>query len=195
MCGGVGQHPSLQGQDITFVSLSDDACECTHTSPSIDTNEKWPLMIGSSVLSLGRKIVILGGGATCFSMGTFWETGIYIAEIPSIVTDSLPRKSFTPTKPVSIGFLESPQITNSGSDAVTAINRVTKATLTTLPRVRLKSEGDFQEIVRNRKPVILEGLRLGDCLEKWTPEYMTERMGKTKEVPCIDQPATWKTAN
>ncbi|CAM1509229.1 Fc.00g029680.m01.CDS01 [Cosmosporella sp. VM-42] len=183
VCGGVGQHPHSQGQDITFVTLTDDEYVTTHTSPFTNNIDKWPFMIGSSVLSSGMKLFVFGGGATCFSMGTFWETGIYVAEIPSIVNNFLPSKPRTSPESVTIDFLESPQITHPGSDAVEPTSRAaTKATMTTIPRVGLKSEGDFQEILRNRKPVILEGLGLGDCLEKWTPDYMAKRLGKTKQV-------------
>lgn len=187
ICGGVGQAAVSQGQMMTFASLSHDKAIVVHATAS--NVEQWPFMIGSSVLSVNGSLVVFGGGATCFSMGTFWETGIYSAEIPHRFLRASAQAPSSST-PISLKYLESPQLINSGEGIHQPDHRAAKATLTTIPRVTLKTERDFQEVLRDRKPVIIEGLSFGACLEKWTPDYMAERLGPTKEVSSMNYPAT-----
>ncbi|KAL4217029.1 tRNA wybutosine-synthesizing protein 5 [Mactra antiquata] len=43
------------------------------------------------------------------------------------------------------------------------------------------TKDSFEDISSNRKPVVLRGLDIGECKEKWTPEYLSEE-GGSKEV-------------
>ncbi|KAF7546729.1 hypothetical protein G7Z17_g8218 [Cylindrodendrum hubeiense] len=79
-------------------------------------------------------------------------------------------------------YVDSPKVTHSSAGLVERTHTAAKATTTTIPRVRLNSDSDFQEVLRNRKPVIIEGLNLGQCMENWTPEYMVQCLGEKKEV-------------
>lgn len=187
ICGGVGQPAVSQGQMMTFASFSNDNAIVVHATAN--NVEQWPFMIGSSVLAVDGSLVVFGGGATCFSMGTFWEAGIYSAEIPHQFLRASAQAPST-SKLISLNYLESPQLINSGKGIHRPDHPAAKATLTTIPRVTLKTERDFQEVLRDRKPVIIEGLSLGACLERWTPDYMAERLGSTKEVSWTTYPAT-----
>jgi tRNA wybutosine-synthesizing protein 4 len=52
----------------------------------------------------------------------------------------------------------------------------------------LKSAEDFRTVLLNRKPVIIEGLDLGTCLDKWTPQYLCDQVGvDTKVITALDR--------
>lgn len=180
VCGGVGQVPTSQGQAITFVTISGNPRQFIQVSSSSEVGQHWPFMIGASVLSLDRRLFVFGGGATCFSMGTFWESGIYSAKIPDNLFEiAYPTSSGLP---INLKYLESPRIASSSNEIAETTGLGDKATLISIPRVSLESHGDFQEILRNRNPVVIEGLKLGGCVENWTPDYLAERLGRTKQV-------------
>jgi tRNA wybutosine-synthesizing protein 4 len=54
--------------------------------------------------------------------------------------------------------------------------------LTTIRRVRITSPEDFDQILQAAIPVVLEGLDIGSCREKWTNSYLKETVGPEREV-------------
>lgn len=187
LCGGVGQDPSSQGQSVACVSLAGGQL-ATFAVMLSDKVEELPFMVGSSVVSLNSGLVIVGGGATCFSMGTFWDTGVYTADFTNVVSDLSGTRS-TICKPPSIGYADSPKLTHPSCDGADRLMSQGKATITAIPRVQFKSGTSMEKLIKERQPVIIEGLDLGGCVSKWTPEYMVQRLGEAKEVRsilCID---------
>ncbi|KAH6877342.1 hypothetical protein B0T10DRAFT_192573 [Thelonectria olida] len=184
ICGGVGvgvgQHGSSQGQDVAFVVVS-DGLQIVLSTPSETNTSKWPLMIGSSVVLMKNTLFLVGGGATCFSFGTFSETGVYTIHTSSIFP-KVSQRRFNSEKCVDIRYLDSPTVTHSTSNGKDRSNGTTETSLTPIPRVRVSSVDEFKEILHTRKPVIIEGLNLGGCVESWTPENMVQRLGESKEV-------------
>lgn len=51
-----------------------------------------------------------------------------------------------------------------------------------VPRVRIGSAVDFDQILRSAKPAILEGLDLGPCENLWTSDYLKKKVGTDREV-------------
>lgn len=190
ICGGVSRHASSQGQDIVLVDLS-DGIRVTQSNPSTNPSQ-WPLMVGSAALLSKNALYLLGGGATCFSFGTFWETGIYAVDISRVVP-ALSQWTALNHTVADIRHLDSPKVTHSTANVQGSSGSGGKGetSLTSIPRVRLSSDAEFKEILRKRKPVIIEGLSLGGCVESWTPENMTQRLGETKEVRYF-QHSTWR---
>lgn len=141
-----------------------------------------PFMVGSSVVAHDDGLVIIGGGATCFSMGTYWETGVY-----SITgRDGLWRTSSvwpTSRELAGVKFLESRKTVRCASgDGRSGTQPVAKAAMTAVPRVCLGPQKTFEEILGDGKPVIIEGLALGDCLRNWTSDYLIQQVGGSTEV-------------
>lgn len=186
ICGGVGDTPSIQGQHITLLTLNDGQASILGSSfPQKGTTE-WPFMIGSSVLASQRQqLTVFGGGAVCFSMGCFWESKSWQVKLPpgGLIgcCDSLPG-------PGVCEHLDSPMVLGTAQDMTdTSENSAEKVAntttrITTIPRIRLASGEEFRRILMDGKPVVIEGLDIGECLEKWTPAYMVERVGKDKQV-------------
>ncbi|CEI62943.1 tRNA wybutosine-synthesizing protein 4 [Fusarium venenatum] len=179
VCGGVGQDPSSQGQSVACLAMKDKSLE-VHL---VDLGEKagqLPFMVGSATVSSGSQLVIVGGGATCFSMGTFWDTGIYKVDLADVFSGIIPGRPIH-NEPVVIKYQNSPKLTQPTTDCGQP-GPQSNACITTIPKIKLRSKSDFEKLVQNRKPVIIEGLDLGGCTEKWNPEYMAQSMGETKEV-------------
>lgn len=184
VCGGLGHNPSNQGQEITFISPSIEAetYKCFKAIDHGDEATRRPFMVGTSIVKMGHdELFVVGGGATCFSMGTFWQTGIFrivIPKLPNLVSHSMqkdaPANAITcsgPHRVVRTDRLDAELSLTSAGPSITAV-----------PRIKLNSEDDFLEVLRERRPVVIEGLNLGDCLQKWNPDHLTERVGSERKV-------------
>ena len=49
-------------------------------------------------------------------------------------------------------------------------------------RVTIKSQEDFWRIRDAGEPVVIEGLGIGECVEKWTPSYLKAAVGPERLV-------------
>ncbi|KAF9765970.1 tRNA methyltransferase ppm2 [Fusarium sp. DS 682] len=179
VCGGVGQDPTAQGQSIACISVKDGGLEVF----TVDLKEKTgqlPFMIGSATVSSDSRLVVLGGGATCFSMGTFWDTGVYEIDLTDAISEMTCIRPANGS-PVPLSYQDSPKLTHQTIE-IERHEPQFKLCINSIERVKLQSNSDFAKLVQNRKPVIIEGLSLGGCVDKWNPEYMVERVGATKEI-------------
>lgn len=134
-------------------------------------------MIGSAVLLRDSSLTVLGGGATCFSMGTYWEVRTYELDVSGLVGIGNPLQS----RPFC-QYLDSPKIvTKTRGDDTNAASKG-RATRTMVPRISMRSKEQFEGLLRDGNPVVIEGLEIGPCLRTWTPEYMVDQVGRDKEV-------------
>lgn len=205
ICGGVGDESSIQGQHVALLQLKDRQVGGlgSHSPPKGST--EWPFMVGSSVLARGGQLTVFGGGAVCFSMGSYWELRSWDIELPPDSQGSYYGPLYS--GPGTCEYLESPKVLGKAQDEIESrqngaeIGTKAKATITPIPRVRLTSGGDFRRYLQDGKPVVIEGLNMGDCLEKWTPAYMIEQVGKETQVcgkmrslvteTVADEPSRW----
>ncbi|KAK3948606.1 hypothetical protein QBC32DRAFT_221630 [Pseudoneurospora amorphoporcata] len=142
-----------------------------------------------------RRLVIMGGGATCFSMGTFWNKGISSLELPlraAKENGSAPTtaRGWAHEKTVDIvpGEPRSLPLRSQVSDSVDGdVNGSVSVRTQPVPRVKLETAEDFARIVREGRPVVLEGLNLGDCVSKWGDgNYVAEKIGTDRKVVIHD---------
>ena len=116
-----------------------------------------PLLIGSSIMSTGDSIIVMGGSAVCFSFGTFWNQGCFAFR--------LVEENGTRCVPV----LYKPTWGYSGTMNVilpqdkTSPTRSTEQSQVSVPRARIARADDFGQILKANRPVILEGLDIGPC--------------------------------
>ncbi|VUC34533.1 unnamed protein product [Clonostachys rosea] len=179
ICGGMGENPSHQGQTILLLSGDDAMPEISASKPP-DTENTWPLMVGSSTVSKDGQITVIGGGATCFSMGTYWETALYHLRLPA--GNGLPGQLTDGIDTLqSWEYMESPKILGKIGNDLSAASNQGAVIMTEIPRVTLQSAAEFEAIVRNGKPVVIEKLKLGPCVQAWTAEYMVEQVGAERE--------------
>lgn len=186
-CGGMGQDASFQGRHVVAVTVREDG---SYTAQPLSGREgngavRMPLMIGSSVVPLEQGVVlVMGGGATCFSMGTFWETGVYSLAVGNDGFWKAGSSGPSPRRQAAgMGHVESRKFVGGTSiDGGLAGTRGGKATVAAVPRIRLSADKQFDQVVGDGRPVIIQGLDLGDCLQKWMAEYMVERVGAETKV-------------
>ncbi|KAL8365813.1 hypothetical protein RB595_004540 [Gaeumannomyces hyphopodioides] len=198
LAGGVDV-PGLVRQDHDLLVLREEpltggliACRLDIFHPSLPR----PLLIGSCAAAFPDTIVLLGGGATCFSMGTFWTKGTYTINFhPAYLAASLPpsaqplRDLDLPTfGAIAEGLDEKIEIWDC-AETVALIEADGSAAASSkavearpIPRVKLTSEAQFVQIVREGKPVVMERVNIGPCTDKWTPTFMTSAVGADKEV-------------
>lgn len=182
ICGGTRHDGAVLGQAITSIQVTNDEYKATEWQLNNASQIEIPFMVGASIVPREEDLLVLGGGATCFSMGTFWETGLYSVKLPEHLT----VREGSAKLDNSVTFLESHRVVGAPGDAKSQDgsqpHQKNDVPITTIPRVKADSSADFENHLKNGKPVIVEGLNLGGCVEKWSPEYMVDAVGADKEV-------------
>lgn len=119
------------------------------------------------------QVLFVGGGATCFSFGTFWTEGTWVLQPRDCKEQNkweiVEPQPAAPSRPIP---------RPSDKPDVSARTKETVA----IPRVQIASAPQFQQVIANGKPVILEGSDLGHCTERWTKEYLTKAVGEERKV-------------
>jgi tRNA wybutosine-synthesizing protein 4 len=175
----------------------------------------WPLLVGCNALPVSEdEVLVLGGGAVCFSMGSFWNQGCFsIAK--SEIPDRLPwNVSTCQPNPEDAGQGGPSKVTplskskrkakgkGKGKGNPKAVGEVigktntnstsepkaptTGPTVSTVPRIQLQSAEDFARLVTDSKPAIIQGLDLGPCTTLWTLDYLKDTLGTEREIVIHD---------
>lgn len=183
----MGADPSLHGQTITAIRPSVDTFEVTNFSTPED-EKRAPFMIGSSIIPYDDSLLVMGGGATCFSMGTFWETGIYKVHMPDHILESNYRTSrpcaLSKSAPDLIGSRKFSTIsaTTASEDIRSPDQGEHGIQLTSVPQIQLESAEQFQKILHDGKPAIFKSCNIGHCQSKWSPEFLVSQIGANEKV-------------
>ncbi|KAI9809943.1 MAG: hypothetical protein M1825_000376 [Sarcosagium campestre] len=135
-----------------------------------------PLLVGHSVLSIDNEVLILGGGAVCFSFGSHWNDGIWTissgkdpANKWHLLTNTTPQTEHP--LPVRHVDTKSSTTTQEPSDIIP------------VETVTISSVEDFRNIVDAGKPVIIAGLDIGSCTSKWQDvSYIADKAGADRIV-------------
>ena len=137
-----------------------------------------PLLLGISTgVTASGDVVIMGGGATCFSMGTYWNKGVYSCRIGSA---QAPKAAWRFDRALELTDVPSTQLTK---DAQAICPDVVE-----IPRVRLDATNPFSKILQAGKPVIIGENDLGGCVNTWTPGHLIERVGAGRHVVVHEAP-------
>lgn len=146
-----------------------------------------PLLVGSCAVSISdHEVFLVGGGAVCFSMGSFWNLGFF--EIAERDGKSLWHRTLTNEKE---GFCKSGNSMSRATKGRKTENLSKELSSEQLPkppspktiqRIRIKSPDDFLDLLRVSEPAVLEGLDIGPCVHLWSPEYLEEMIGSDRSV-------------
>nr|XP_036585769.1 leucine carboxyl methyltransferase 2 [Colletotrichum truncatum]KAF6795960.1 leucine carboxyl methyltransferase 2 [Colletotrichum truncatum] len=140
-----------------------------------------PFLIGSSVVSHNDgEFAIVGGGATCFSMGTCWAPGSYsfALDADQLSGQCVARISHPENAPVK--YLETVEIATTDTEARTEKSAAIAPEL--VPRIKAVSKEQFRSILDMGKPIIIEDSGIGPCTSTWSPEYLVDRVGADREI-------------
>ncbi|RDW85720.1 hypothetical protein BP5796_04045 [Coleophoma crateriformis] len=153
---------------------------CSFVKLSFGADCPKPLLVGVSAMSCDNSILIMGGSAVCFSFGTFWNKGCYTLSLPNEVQ----KMSTEDASSRRLAW----QYSNTIDAAMPAKQAHEPPTidqphnLVTIPRRKLNSVVDFQNVLSAGKPVVFEGLDIGPCKEKWTSDYLKDQVGPDRMV-------------
>lgn len=134
-----------------------------------------PLLVGHGSFGVDpNRVLILGGGAVCFSFGTFWNEGTWLLERLDLRSQNT--------------WAMIPESVQSGKDAPRILSQNINpgygktGDIAPIPRVHVHTSAQFQQILANAEPVVIEGSDIGSCTESWTKEYLTDAVGSDRMV-------------
>ena len=163
--GGAGSHRVLTWSE-QFLLFS-PATESIRTVdvPIAAGVEPWLVGHDAAVHESSGDIVVVGGGGVCFSFGSFWNEKILQLSNPSRTTSI---KSWQLLEETSVDSRSNQPLPNDGNGTPPKQIR----------RVRIDNLQQWHDQVMEKSEVcILEGLPFGDCIPKWTPEYLKSSVG------------------
>ncbi|KAG0147860.1 hypothetical protein CROQUDRAFT_670276 [Cronartium quercuum f. sp. fusiforme G11] len=164
---------------VTSLDLSEcegARCLVDHTCSLVSTYKK------------STVAIILGGGITCFSMGSQFDTNLLLLSDSAFEvkeSDEFEENHAEPHyKTRSFTF---------DSDVEDTWNCERE-----IPRIEGSISTGWQEALSGSEPVVFSKLDLGDCLTIWTPDYLKEKCGELRcSVHISNQSSklTWHNKN
>ena len=142
------------------------------------------LMIGTCIISPSlNTVLIMGGGAVCFSFGTYWNKShvVRLDVEQAHASDSNWRLSSTNVPANYNSFLSDLNNSPERSEPEKR-DQVSTKTSKSVPRLQLKGKEDFLRIIASNKPVTIEQADIGSCIEKWTVPYLKQAIGAERKV-------------
>lgn len=130
-----------------------------------------PFLVGHSTHRTRNGLSItLGGGATCFSFGNYFNTGIWILydREAGMTTDWV----IIPSKPAQTTIEEK---------KIERIDRRHEQEVH-VEQTKPASRQDANAILRRCIPQILGGMDFGQCVHRWTVAYLRELISPTRAV-------------
>ncbi|TIC97755.1 tRNA wybutosine-synthesizing protein 4 [Colletotrichum higginsianum] len=149
-----------------------------------------PFIVGSSVVPYGNgNLAIVGGGATCFSMGTCWTAGSYSFRFDDGRTVRQSDIALPLSQPETVKYLETVEVTTGDKEAV--VQSLAPVEMRTIPRVQVETAEEFLKILEAGKPVVIEGSDIGPCKSIWSADYLVNNVGPERKVS-VHESATEK---
>lgn len=131
-----------------------------------------PLLTGHAACTTASdEVLILGGGAVCFSFGTFWNEGTWLLKRVDSTVENTWSLAASASKVYPQPQVRRLAVEPRGPDLVKSV-----------PRIRIKSAAQFEQVVAKGQPVIIEGSDIGPCTELWTKEYLADAVGRDRKV-------------
>ena len=128
-----------------------------------------PLLVGHSAFSFHDSIAIVGGGATCFSFGTYWNEAMTIL-FPA-------AGSPVCLMPLRAAEMQSHPLALDGQVAPAAAT-----TIPTTKSTKLQSAQEFENMVAKGQPTMINGSQLGPCTTDWDLETLKTKIGPHRQA-------------
>lgn len=124
-------------------------------------------------------LLVLGGGATCFSFGTTWNRSCLLNDDDSGTFDVKWRLQSTQdaaqtTAEQSAAYVESFATQTSSSDKMPTPVRVQE--------MRMNPGANFEQYIQAARPVVFKGCDIGACTTAWTTDYLKQAVGADRKV-------------
>ncbi|KAK9460857.1 S-adenosyl-L-methionine-dependent methyltransferase [Lipomyces oligophaga] len=172
LVGGVVSEGLLQVEKsivlVNTLHWSSSAVACS------TEREGFPMLVGFNMLvSTEGEIVISGGGAVCFSFGAYWNRVTVFNARESKVWKVIEQSKFCADNVVD-HVIDSSVENGNDMSKVSKIRQVFAGLLHSIQ--------DWENIYQAGLPVIIKNADIGDCVLKWTPEYLKSSVGGDREV-------------
>ncbi len=170
LVGGVSSTLTPQSIDIIRLfqeNTNDDQRSIWNWAPvdMCNTHQR-PLLIGHSSYATSDTVTICGGGAVCFSFGTFWNE--IILSISNC--DQAPKRIF------EVNAQEPEQ-------KVTASVLRPSTPGSTVPRDdQVQLSQTFDQILNERRPIVMGNMAIGSCTTDWTLPSLLAKIGGDRAV-------------
>ena len=151
-------------------------------TPKMSPDVPRPFLIGHcSHRTVKETTLIVGGGATCFSFGAYWNSGSWLM-CDREAGESSHWSLVKPTPPSPQHRLRSPSLTAATKGVVAVPPQAVEP-------VCIASDEDFTELVQASTPKILTSLDIGPCTTLWTPSYLLSKTSPSRTVVAHSSPS------
>ncbi|KAL8870548.1 MAG: hypothetical protein Q9174_003437 [Haloplaca sp. 1 TL-2023] len=187
LIGGVSTSIIPEEQEIMCLLKSPQAddkesCPLEYASvlPKFEDGGR-PLLVGHSVFMKGQTLLLAGGGAVCFSFGSYRNQRTWTIKFPGQIKDQInydysqwvehdcPAEMYAPRSK-----------SKTGNSAALKSHESTPAE--DIRRVRLDAADEFDHLIAKGRPFIMEGLDLGKCTWQWTLQEITTKIDPLADV-------------
>jgi tRNA wybutosine-synthesizing protein 4 len=190
LVGGVSKK-GIHSWAEDFMLLARTGTEISAEYLPVQMPSKRPLLVGTGVAAVSRdEIVIAGGGAVCFAMGSFWNE-----DVLSITRNK--AGDTRPWRPLSVQAGEQAQskaTDDSQKEKRKPQQKKTKKSTSprtkNMPRVQVHSKEDFSSLCATAKPVIIEDSGLGPCSDLWTADYLRAKLDSSRKITIEESPSS-----
>ena len=139
--------------------------------PKLDAGVPRPFLIGhSSHYTAQATTLIVGGGATCFSFGAYWNPGCWLLHD----RHSGPSSHWAIVKPETARYLPQLPPPGYGSPPHTFSYPINV--------ININSDQDFVRILQEGHPRLIGALDFGSCLFRWKPSHLLEKIPPSKAI-------------
>ena len=180
LVGGVSSTLIPQSIEVIKIfpeNIDDDQKIIWNWAPvDIRTTGQRPLLVGHNSLESSDTVAILGGGAVCFSFGTFWNESM----IAISGSDQRPRPFF------EVNPQELDRLTEQGTTADIIREPLSGCTVPRDDQVR--SPQDFDQILDKGRPVIMRNTAMGSCMTDWTLPNLIAKIGGDRLIVVHEAP-------
>ncbi|KAH9824039.1 hypothetical protein DFH28DRAFT_921540 [Melampsora americana] len=141
----------------------------------------------SSSVSNKSVAIIIGGGTTCLSFGSRFDThGLLLSDAP------LPAQQVGQQEDDDTRLYFKSRTPTFSSDSEDTWNHIRE-----IPRKKSPNQVDWDRALIRSEPIVFEKLDLGDCVNHWTPDYLRDNCGELKCSVHVSTSSnlTWHTKN
>ena len=150
-----------------------------------------PLLVGAGVSKVeDGNLLLVGGGAVCFSFGAFWNDKYYHIRSNEIAEtyDHWHWASREMTNRDANNLNGTFIFSDAGPGGTSQQNNMNErgegATFAASPihTTKLPASSDFNTMVESGQPVVIRGADLGPCTTLWSDKYLAEKIGPNRNL-------------
>lgn len=145
--------------------------------PEVDYGYR-PLLVGHSVFEEDSSVIVVGGGANCFSFGTCWNRSIVTLAFDGEAKNDWKLFNGEDAKPHD----DKRDLTSVSERRLAPELSAGEAQSEDVQCLGIETAKDFERLVNNSKPVKMERMDLGSCLTNWSLDTLKVKMGESRSV-------------